>query len=133
MRYLQEAYQASERRSCKVIQIDRSSQRYRSRRKDNTFLRARIREIAETRVRYGYLRIHTLLKREGWHVNKKRVYRIYCEEGLHLRRKRPRRHVSAAHRTKVPKAARVNECWSIDFMSDSLFDGRRFRVLTIVV
>ena len=115
-----------------MVNLNRSSHRYRSIRKDNPFLRARIREIALTRVRYGYLRIHTLLRREGWCVNKKRVYRIYCEEGLNLRRKRPKRHVSAAHRKKIPKAAAVNECWSMDFMCDSLFDGRRYRVLTIV-
>ena len=115
-----------------VVQIGRSTQRYRSRREDNPFLRVRIREIAETRVRYGYRRIYILLRREGWHVNHKRVYRIYCEEGLHLRRKRPHRHVSAAHRVNVPETVRINECWSMDFMSDSLFDGRRFRVLTVV-
>lgn len=132
MEYLIEAYKTSERRACEVVGIQRSSHRYRSKREDNPFLRARIREIAETRVRYGYLRIHTLLRREGWHVNHKRVYRIYCEEGLHLRRKRPRRHVSAAHRLQQPGAEYPNACWSMDFMADCLFDGRRFRVLTVV-
>jgi putative transposase len=130
--YLQEAYKVSERRGCEVIGIGRTSHRYRSRREDDPFLRARIREIAETRVRYGYLRIHTLLRREGWHINKKRVYRIYCEEGLNLRRKRPHRRRSAAHREKFPEVSCINECWSLDFMADCLFDGRRFRVLTIV-
>ena len=73
-----------------------------------------------------------LLRREGWHVNHKRVYRIYCEEVFHLRRKRPYRRVSAAHRMGQPAALYPNACWSMDFMSDSLFDGRRFRVLTVV-
>ena len=115
-----------------VIQIARSSQRYESCREDDLALRRRIREIAETRVRYGYRRIHTLLRREGWHVNHKRVHRVYCEEGLNLRRKRPRRHVSAARRTGRPEAMEVNECWSLDFVCDSLFNGCRFRSLTIV-
>jgi len=92
----------------------------------------RIREIAETRVRYGYLRIHILLRREGWRVNHKRVYRIYREEGLNLRRKRPRRHVTGSRRMDRPTAECPNACWSMDFVSDSLFDGRRFRALTIV-
>ena len=92
----------------------------------------RIREIAETRVRYGYLRIHILLRREGWRVNHKRVYRIYREEGLNLRRKRPRRHVTGSRRMDRPKVECPNACWSMDFVSDSLFDGRRFRALTIV-
>jgi putative transposase len=92
----------------------------------------RIKEIAAVRVRYGYKRIHVLLRREGWFINHKRVYRIYCEEGLNLRAKRPKRRVSAAHRVKLPPAAGLNESWSMDFVSDSLFNGRRFRSLTVV-
>jgi putative transposase len=92
----------------------------------------RINEIAAVRVRYGYKRIHVLLRREGWKINHKRVYRIYCEEGLNLRSKRPRRRVSAAHRIKVPVAVGINESWSMDFVTDSLFNGRRFRSLTVV-
>jgi putative transposase len=92
----------------------------------------RINEIAAVRVRYGYKRIHVLLRREGWPINHKRVYRIYCEEGLNLRAKRPRRRVSAAHRVKLPAATTVNESWSMDFVTDSLFNGRRFRSLTVV-
>jgi putative transposase len=127
-----EAYWVSERRACVVIQIARSSHRYESIRRDDCPLRHRIREIAETRVRYGYRRIHTLLRREGWHANHKRVYRLYCEEGLNLRRKRPRRHVSAARRTGRLEVMQVDECWSMDFVCDSLFNGHRFRALTIV-
>jgi len=115
-----------------VIDIWRSSHRYYSQRRDDRSLRMRIREIAETRVRYGYLRIHILLRREGWRVNHKRVYRIYREEGLNLRRKRPRRHVTGSHRMDRPTVECPNACWSMDFISDSLFDGRRFRALTIV-
>jgi len=95
-------------------------------------LRMRIREIAETRVRYGYLRIHILLRREGWCVNHKRVYRIYREEGLNLCRKRPRRDITGSRRMDRPKVECPNTCWSMDFVADSLFNGRRFRALTIV-
>ena len=96
-----------------------------SQRRDDRALRLRIREIAETRVRYGYLRIHVLLRREGWRVNHKRVYRIYREEGLNLRRKRPRRHVTGSRRMDRPKVECPNACWSMDFVSDSLFNGYR--------
>jgi len=105
---------------------------YKSVKKDDGALRLRIREIAETRVRYGYLRIHVLLRREGWHVNHKRVHRIYCEEGLNLRHKRPRRRVAAAHRVKQPAVSSIDQCWSMDFVSDNLFNGRRIRALTVV-
>jgi putative transposase len=115
-----------------VLKIHRSLCFYRSIADDQAFLRMRIREIAATRVRYGYRRIHVLLCREGWKINHKRVYRLYCEEGLHLRSKRPRRHVSAAHRVPREIAKRPDESWSMDFVSDALFDGRRLRALTII-
>jgi len=92
----------------------------------------RIREIAQARVRYGYYRIYILLRREGWRVNHKRVYRLYQKEGLSLRKKRPRRHASAAQRAERIEAGAANECWSMDFVSDALYDGRRLRALTIV-
>jgi putative transposase len=92
----------------------------------------RLRELASTRVRYGYRRLHTLLQREGWKVNHKRVYRIYGEEGLTMRTRTPRRRKSCRIRVERPTASTVNECWSMDFMADELFDGRRLRVLTIV-
>ena len=92
----------------------------------------RIRDLAKTRLRYGYFRIYILLRREGWMVNHKRVYRLYREDGLSLRLKRPRRHVSAANRERQPAATAPNELWSMDFVSDALFDGRRLRALTIV-
>lgn len=132
MTYLQQSFRVSERRSCRVLPLTRSTHRYRSVRTDCVVLRQRIRDIATTRVRYGYRRIHVLLLREGFHVNRKRVYRIYREEGLNLRRKRPRRHVTAARRIERPMAEKLNESWSMDFVSDALFDGRRFRALTLV-
>ena len=96
--HLIDSYRVSERRACEAIKICRSSHRYCSKRKDDRALRLRVREIAGVRVRYGYKRIHVLLRREGWRVNHKRVYRIYGEEGLNLRRRRPRRHVSGSRR-----------------------------------
>lgn len=92
----------------------------------------RINDIAKTRVRYGYKRIHVLLCREGWQINHKRVYRLYREEGLTLRSKRPKRRVAAAHRVLRDAARKINEAWSMDFVCDALFDGKRFRALTIV-
>jgi putative transposase len=91
-----------------------------------------MREMAETRVRYGHWKIYTLLRREGWKDNHKRVYRVYKEEGLNLRSKRPRRNKSAAHRLERPENTEIHNCWSMDFVSDALFDGKKFRALTIV-
>lgn len=84
------------------------------------------------RVGYGYRRLHVLLWREGWRVNHKRVYRMYRQEGLGLRKRTPRRRRACLKREPRPVASVKNECWSMDFMSDELFDGRRIRVLTLV-
>jgi len=125
-------YRISERRACQVIHIGRTCYRYQSIRDEQVPLRMRINEIAKVRVRYGYKRIHVLLRREGWLVNHKRIYRIYCEEGLNLRAKKPKRRRSAAQRVQRPSATSVNETWSMDFVTDSLFNGQRFRSLTLV-
>ena len=92
----------------------------------------RIKDLAAARVSYGYRRIHMLLKREGWQVNHKRVYRLYCLEGPRMRPKRPRRHVSSQRREIRPLTSKPDERWAMDFMSDEIFDGRRIRVLTKV-
>jgi len=92
----------------------------------------RLKELAFSRVGFGYRRLQVLLEREGWHVNHKRVYRLYRKEGLGLRKKLPRRRVSSVKREIRPTAQEKNECWSMDFISDQLFDGRRIRVLAIV-
>ena len=84
----------------------------------------RMRDPAQSRVSYGYRRLHVLLQREGWAVNHKRVYRLYSLEGLMLRTKKPKGHVSCQRRTERPVAAGVDESWSMDFMRDELFDGR---------
>jgi len=129
---LRAVWQVSIRRACSVLPAPRSSYHYKSRRPSQAGLRKRIREIAETRVRYGYRRIHVLLRREGWQVNAKRVYRLYTEEGLQLRNKTPKRKVSAKLREDRCAPVGANDVWSMDFMSDQLFDGRRIRILTIV-
>ena len=110
----------------------RSTIRYESVADPQIGLRLRLRDLAMSRVGYGYRRLHILLLREGWEVNHKRVYRLYREEGLGLRRKPPRRRVACLKRKLRPVASEKNECWSMDFMSDQLYDGRRIRLLTIV-
>jgi putative transposase len=85
-----------------------------------------------SRVSYGYRRIQVLLRREGWKVNHKRVYRLYRLEGLGMRTKRHRRHVTGCRRMEKVTATHANECWSMDFMSDELYNERRIRLLTLV-
>ena len=105
---------------------------YHHHRREDSALRNRVKEIAASRLRYGHWRIYTLLRREGWRDNHKRVYRVYKEEGLNLRSKRPRRNKSSAHRLERPENIGLYQHWSMDFVSDALFDGRKFRALTIV-
>lgn len=132
--YLQDNYRISLRRACQTVSLSTSSWYYRhSIRKDDSYLRFRVREISSDRVRYGFWRIFTLVRREGFRDNHKRVYRIYKEEGLNLRSKRHRRHRSSANRVCETMPNHLTHgCWSMDFVSDQLFDGRRFRILTIL-
>jgi putative transposase len=95
-------------------------------------LRARIREIAQSRVRYGYRKILVLLRREGWQVGKHLVYRLYKEEGLALKKRPQKRRKAMRHREERFRPTTPDQAWSIDFMADQLQDGRRFRCLTIV-
>jgi putative transposase len=130
---LQHAYRVSERRTARTLRVHRSMLRYQSRRvNDDAPIRRRIEEIAAVRIRYGYRRITVLLRREGWHINAKRVYRLYCEANLHLRSKRPKRRRAAAHRLQRLDVGEANDCWTMDFVADALFDGRRFRALTVI-
>ena len=94
-------------------------------------MRMRLKELAAARVRYGYRRLHILLRRDGWEINAKRVYRLYCVENLALRTRTPKRRVSCRTRVHRPEPERINDCWAMDFMADELFDGRRLRLLTI--
>ena len=88
--------------------------------------------LAQVRVRYGSQRLYILLRREGWPDNHKRVHRLYCLEGLNLRSKRPRRNRAAAHRLERLPLRQLHQSWSMDFVADNLFDGRKIRALTIV-
>lgn len=125
-------WKVSIRRACSVLQAERSSYHYKSRRPDRAALKTRIKEIAETRVRYGYRRVHVLLRREGWPVNVKLVNRLYREMGLQLRNKSPKRKVKAKLREDRQEPVRRNDVWAMDFVHDQLFDGRKTRVLTMV-
>lgn len=91
----------------------------------------RIKELAASRVRYGYRRLHVLLLREGWQINHKRVYRLYKEEGLSLRLKSKKKRTSQP-RVPMPVPTSPNQVWSMDFMADRLAEGRQFRLLTLV-
>lgn len=92
----------------------------------------RLKELAESRVRYGCRRLHILLQREGWQVNHKRLYRLYCEEGLSIRTRSPKRRRACRYRSGRSEADGMNDIWAMDFMSDRLFDEKPFRILTIV-
>lgn len=127
-----ERYRVSVRRACDLAGFSRSAWYRTSTKSDQAPLRARIREIAAVRPRFGFRRIHVLLRREGWPVNHKRVHRLYRLEGLQLRMRVRRRKHMALHRGPVPQAVRRLERWSMDFVHDQLFDGRRIRILTVV-
>ncbi|ABQ39534.1 IS3 family transposase [Bradyrhizobium sp.] len=125
------SYEVSQRRACSVIGADRTSMRYRSRRPDDAALRARLRELAAQRRRFGYRRLQILLRREGTRVNHKKLRRLYREERLQVRRRGGRKKAMGTRAPLVlPQGA--NQRWSLDFLSDQLTNGRRFRVLAVV-
>ena len=129
--HLRQAYEMSERRACRVIGSDRASVRYQATRPDDGDLRERLKALAQERRRFGYRRLHVLLRREGQVVNKKRVQRIYREERLTVRRRGGRKRAIGTRRPiETPLAA--NQRWSLDFVSDQMTDGRRFRILTVI-
>ena len=120
----------SQRRACRVIGGDRASVRYQARRADDGELRERLKGLAQERRRFGYRRLHVLLRREGHAVNKKRVQRLYREERLMVRRRGGRKRALGTRRPiETPTAA--NQRWSLDFVSDQFTDGRRFRILEV--
>ena len=125
-------FQVNVRRACRLAGFSKSGWYKRSTARDQSALRLRIREIAHARPRFGYPRIHVMLRREGWRVNRKRVYRWYRLEGLQLRIRMRRRKHMCVHRGTVPRATRTNERWSMDFVHDQLIDGRPIRMLTVV-
>jgi len=125
-------YRTSRRRACRIVNLHRSNAYYRLRKDPKLALRARMRELAQIRIRYGYRRLHILLRREGWDLGRDQAYRLYNAEALQLRSKRQRRRkmVVARRERYVPK--RANQAWSMDFVADQLVDGTRIRILTIV-
>lgn len=130
VRHMQAEHGVSERRACRLAMIYPASHRYRSRKGTKDLaLRLKLKELAYSRPRYGYMRLWVLLRREGWQINRKYVYRLYREENLQIRIKRRKKRASEV-RVPPQVAENRNERWAIDFVHDQLQDGRRFRVLT---
>jgi len=121
----------SVRKACVLVNLSRTVYGYVSRREDDTTLRQKLRDLAAERKRYGSPRLHIMLKRAGLVVNHKRTERLYHEEGLALRKKR-RRKGAAGSRVIMAAPEKPNQTWSMDFITDSLVTGRRFRALAIV-
>jgi putative transposase len=129
--HLVQAHGLSERRACRLADLNLSTWQYRARRQARSTLRERLKELAGERRRFGYRRLHALLRREGWRVNHKAVHRIYVEEGLLVRRRKRKRLARALRRPMlVPQAP--NQRWSMDFQHDLLATGQRLRTLNIV-
>ena len=128
--HVRSAFELSERRACRMIGCVRMTVRYRSRRPADTELRGRLRALAHERRRFGY-RLHVLLRREGFIVNHKRLFRIYCEERLLVRRRGGRKRALG---TRAPMLIPEwpNDRWSLDFVADQFIDGRRLRILVVV-
>ncbi|MCV2879208.1 IS3 family transposase [Sedimentimonas flavescens] len=129
--HLVKTHRMSERRACSVIGVDRSTIRYRSHRPDDVELRVRLRALAGERRRFGYRRLHVLLRREGHVVNRKKTQRLYREEGLSVRKRRGRKRATG---TRVPPltVAVPNARWSVDFVHDQFAQGRRFRIFNVI-
>ena len=122
----------SERRACGLMGIHRATCRYQVRRWDDSQLRQRMRELAAERRRFGYRRLWVMLRREGWKANHKRVYRLYLEEKLSLRRKRGRRRRAGSRLQLPPPPTRPDQLWTMDFASDAFMSGRKFRTLNLM-
>jgi putative transposase len=129
--HLRTVFELSERRACQILGADRKTVRYRSRRPDEAPLRERLRALAVERRRFGYRRLFVLLRREGETSGQNRIYRLYREEGLTVRRRRARRR-AVGTRAPILLEARANARWSLDFVHDQFACGRRFRILNIV-
>jgi putative transposase len=129
--WAQTTYRLSQRRAARLIPVRIGTLRYQSVRDHQDALRQRLRELAAVRVRFGYRRLTVLLRREGWRVNAKRIYRLYGDEGLTVRTK-PRKKLASRARVPLPTPTRPNERWSMDFVSARTADGRWFRTLTVL-
>lgn len=129
--WAQQAHSLSQHHAARLIPVNRATLRYEHHRDPQEALRVRLRELAGSRVRYGYRRLTVMLKREGWEVNAKRIYRLYTEEGLIVRTKQ-RKERAQRQRVAQGSATRRNQKWSMDFVAQRLADGRWIRVLTVV-
>ena len=129
--HLRVAHGVSERRACHVLQVDRSTVRYKSQRDDDADLREAIKRVSRERRRFGYRRIHVMVEREGRKVNHKKLRRIYREEKLQVRRRGGRKRALGTRKPMVLPDG-PNQRWSLDFVSDAFTDGRRFRILAVV-
>lgn len=130
VQYLEGEWCLAERRACGLALVGRSTMRYEHRRSGDEELRERLRELAAERRRFGYRRLHVMLRREGQMVNHKRIYRLYREEGLTVRKRRHKR-VSRAERVPLQAPSDPNQLWSLDFVQDALWWGRKIRLLTV--
>ena len=128
--FLQKQYRLSQRTACRLAGISRQAMRYKPVKTNDDAIKTRLKQLGEQYPRYGYLLLHAMLKSEGLVVNRKKTYRIYTELGMQVRTKKRKKLV----RPRVPMAvpSKSNERWSLDFVSDQLANGRRFRVLNIV-
>lgn len=129
--HLKTAHEMSERRACDLIGADRSSVRYCGRRPDDEALRERLRKLAHDRRRFGYRRLHVLLRQEGHTLNRKKTQRLYREEGLSVRKRRGRKRATGTRAPLITLAV-PNARWSLDFVHDQLATGRRFRILNVI-
>lgn len=129
--HLRNSLEMSERRACSLVAADRTMVRYRCRRPPDAALRARLRELANERRRFGYRRLFIMLRAQGEPSGINRIYRLYREEGLTVRRRKARRR-AVGTRTPILVEARINARWSLDFVHDQFALGRRFRILNIV-
>ena len=130
--YLQEKHSLSQRRAAKLVRTAPRVLRYKSKRPSDEKARTRLCELAQERPRWGYRRLHVLLRRQGVVLNRKKTHRLYRQEKLHLRPKNKRRRVTSSVRVAPPQLTGPNQMWVLDFVHDSLAGGRSFRTLNIM-
>jgi len=130
--YMVDHHRISVRRACRLLKLRRSVHYYRSVKDPKLALRRRMHELAQVRIRYGYRRIHVLLRREGWKHGRSQTYRLYTEERLQLRSKLPKRRKMVVQRNQRAVPVAANDAWTMDFVADQLGDGTKFRALTVV-
>lgn len=130
--YVRGHYDISLRRACQLVQVSRSTPCYQRRKDPRAKLRQRMRELANIRVRWGYRRLHVLLRREGWQLGRSQCYRIYDEEQLQLRSKLPKKRKMTVQRRQRMLPSQAGQAWSMDFVADEFSNGGKFRILTVV-